>query len=169
MFGPSLLVAPVIRPLAEIGRGRKPRFSVYLPPGEWFDYWTGRLCRGPAVVEAAAPLDILPLFVRAGAIVPMIRAADRIPEGRVDPLEVVLYPRGKSFCTLIEEAGRTAFRLEPAKGGYTLEWSGPLARKLVVRFGRGLRPERAPFRKRVVLAGPAKSGRLRLPAPVTSR
>ncbi len=60
------------------GRGA-PRFPVYLPPGDWFDFWTGRLFVGPAVVEAAARLDILPLFVRAGAIVPMTRA------GRADP------------------------------------------------------------------------------------
>jgi alpha-D-xyloside xylohydrolase len=169
MFGPSLLVAPVIRPLAEICPGRKPRFSVYLPPGEWFDYWTGRLCRGPAVVEAVAPLDILPLFVRAGAIMPMVRPTERIPAGLIDPLELELYPRGASSFTLIEEDGRTEFRLAPAKRGYILEWSGPVSRKLIVRFGRGLRTGKTGPRSRTVLAGPARSGRLRLPAPLTSR
>jgi alpha-D-xyloside xylohydrolase len=160
MFGPSFLVVPVIRKISELkrGKGGAPLFPVYLPPGDWFDYWTGRLEQGPAVVEAAAPLDIVPLFVRAGAMVPMMmKAAERIPTGLVDPLELALYPRGSSSYTLIEEEGRTEFRLEPAKRGYSLEWSGPIARKLVRRVGR---------------AGPkiacprAKIGKIRLPAPV---
>jgi alpha-D-xyloside xylohydrolase len=154
MFGPSFLVAPVIRKLDELGRGR-PRLHVYLPPGEWIDYWTGRGVRGPAVVEAAAPLDIVPLFVRAGAIIPMMKAAERIPEGVVDPLELALYPCGSSAYTLIEEEGRTEFRLEPAKRRYLLEWSGPVARKLAVRVGRGKTSAASPS---------AKSGKIRLPA-----
>jgi alpha-glucosidase (family GH31 glycosyl hydrolase) len=135
MFGPTFLVAPVIRKLSELrrGKGGAPLFPVYLPPGDWFDCWTGRLAHGPAVVEAAARLDIVPLFVRAGAIVPMMRPAERIPAGLLDPLELALYPRGSSSYTLIEEEGRTEFRLEPAKRGYSLEWSGPIARKLVRR------------------------------------
>jgi alpha-D-xyloside xylohydrolase len=178
MFGPTFLVAPVIRKLDELGarKGRErgpsgqglspdgtvpladrgtPHFPVYLPPGDWFDYWTGRIERGPAVVEAAAPLDILPLFVRAGAIIPMMKAAERIPAGLVDPLELAIYPRGSSSYALIEEEGRTEFRLEPAKRGYLLEWSGPIARKLVVRLGRG---------KTSVPSAIAKSGKIRLPA-----
>ena len=67
LFGPDLLVAPMYRP----GTSR----SVYLPAGGWFDYWSGQLHRGPTTLEADAPLDRIPLFVRAGAIVPML------PEG----------------------------------------------------------------------------------------
>jgi alpha-glucosidase (family GH31 glycosyl hydrolase) len=156
MFGPSFLVAPVIRKLDELGRGR-PRFPVYLPPGDWFDYWTGRLAHGPAVVEAAARLEILPLFVRAGAIVPMMRPAERIPAGLIDPLELALYPQGSSSYALIEEEGRTEFRLEPAKRGYSFEWSGPVVRKLVARVGRA-----GPM----IVCPRAKSGKLRIPAQV---
>jgi alpha-D-xyloside xylohydrolase len=174
MFGPSFLVAPVIRRLDELGRGDgrrggPPRFPVYLPPGDWFDYWTGRLEHGPAVIEAAAPLAIMPLFVRAGAIVPMMKAAERIPTGLVDPLELAIYPRGSSSHALIEEEGRTEFRLEPAKRGYSLEWSGPLARRLVVRFGRGMRIGRASSRRTAAFTPPAKSGRVLLRGPLISR
>jgi alpha-glucosidase (family GH31 glycosyl hydrolase) len=157
MFGPSFLVAPVIRSLDELG-SRRPRFPVYLPPGEWFDYWTGRRFRGPAVVDAAAPLDILPLFVLAGAIVPMMKAAERIPEGVVDPIELALYPCGSSSYTLIEEEGRTEFRLQPEKRGYSFGWSGPIARKFAVRVGRGKTSAASPS---------AKSGKIRLPASPT--
>ena len=72
MFGPSILVAPVIRPMAELGRrAGPPRMAVYLPPGEWVDYWTGRTLRGPAVVERRVPLSVMPLYLRAGARIPM--------------------------------------------------------------------------------------------------
>jgi alpha-D-xyloside xylohydrolase len=140
LFGPSLLVAPVIRPLAELARagGRpagRPLFAVYLPPGEWIDYWTGKAHSGPAVVEVPAPLDVLPLFARAGAVVPMMRRATRIPDGPVDPLELGIYPAGASAYALFEEEGRTEFRLEPAKGGFDLHWSGPVRRRIVVRAG----------------------------------
>jgi alpha-D-xyloside xylohydrolase len=142
MFGPWFLVAPVIRRIADMARtdGRRtgpPQHPVYLPPGVWIDYWTGRKCRGPAVVEAPAPLDILPLFVRAGAIVPMTGATRRIPAGLIDPLQLELYPAEKSSYALLEDEGRTDFRLEPAKKGYSLEWSGPSPRRFIIRAGRG--------------------------------
>ncbi len=146
MFGPSLLVAPVIRKVKELqhGSGRRsgpPRMSVYLPRGEWIDFWTGRTHRGPAVIEASARLDIMPLFVRAGAVIPMMKGAVRIPEGRIDPLEAVLYPApsGPSWSTLFEEEGRTIFRLERIGDRCLVEWTGPVRRTYVIRMGRGLK------------------------------
>jgi alpha-D-xyloside xylohydrolase len=142
MFGPSFLVAPVIHRMTDLARtggrgGGPPAFPVYLPAGDWIDYWTGRTNSGPGVVAAPAPLRIMPLFVRAGAIVPMIKSAARIPEGLVDPLEVEIYPSASSVCTLLEEGGQTVFRLDRIKQGFSFAWSGPLARTLVVRMGRG--------------------------------
>lgn len=64
MFGPDLLVAPVYQPVT--------RRSVYLPSGRWIDFWSGELREGPVTVEVEAPLDRIPLFVRAGAIIPML-------------------------------------------------------------------------------------------------
>jgi hypothetical protein len=92
----------------------------------------------------------MPLFVLAGAILPMMPRATRIPEGLVEPLEIDLYPEGPSAFTLLEEGGRTEFRLEPAKKGYALEWSGPFPRTLVIRAGRAVvgRSDRAKGRIR---------------------
>jgi alpha-D-xyloside xylohydrolase len=69
MLGPSLLVAPVIQRLEDLARrsGRRawpPRMAVHLPWGKWTDYWTGRSYGGPAVIERAVPLSIMPIFVR---------------------------------------------------------------------------------------------------------
>jgi alpha-D-xyloside xylohydrolase len=63
-FGPDLLVAPVLT----AGTQR----SVHLPQGEWLDYWTGAPYTGPADIVVAAPLDRIPLFVKAGTILPKI-------------------------------------------------------------------------------------------------
>jgi alpha-D-xyloside xylohydrolase len=75
MFGPSILVAPVVRKSEDLkrrigGSGKTPRMAVYLPPGDWIDHWTGRAHRGPAVVDRIVPLSLMPLYVRKGANVP---------------------------------------------------------------------------------------------------
>ena len=62
LFGRSILVAPV---LAAGARSRE----VYLPAGEWRDFWCGETLAGPRWIECDAPLDHLPLFVKAGATI----------------------------------------------------------------------------------------------------
>ncbi|HEY0682037.1 MAG TPA: TIM-barrel domain-containing protein [Steroidobacter sp.] len=65
MFGPEFLVAPVTE------QGRESR-EVYLPSGsDWFNYWTNEKLAGGQTVTVAAPIDVIPLFVRAGSIVPL--------------------------------------------------------------------------------------------------
>ena len=64
LWGDDLLVAPVTREGATA-------WPVYLPAGGWYDFWTGARHEGPGGITVDAPLDRLPLLVRAGAIVPM--------------------------------------------------------------------------------------------------
>ncbi len=64
LFGPDLLAAPVI----DVNTSR----AVYLPGGQWIDYWSGKPLSGGTEVVADAPLDVLPLYARAGAILPKI-------------------------------------------------------------------------------------------------
>ncbi len=132
MFGPAMLVAPVIRRIEELGeRGKAPTWPVYLPPGGWVDLWTGRRHRGPRVIEAAAPLETLPVFVRSGSIVPMTAASARIPEEAIDPLWLAVYPgRGSTDYMFFEDAGPTHFRLERDGAGFVLEWMGSAVRRL---------------------------------------
>ncbi len=63
MFGPALLVAPVLQP------GGHVRF--YLPAGRWTDFWTGEVIEGPRLMETVAPLDRLPIFGREGTALPL--------------------------------------------------------------------------------------------------
>jgi len=63
-FGPDLLVAPILGPVTQR--------AVYLPEGDWIDYWSGRRLAGRQTIAADAPLDRIPLYVRGGAILPRI-------------------------------------------------------------------------------------------------
>jgi alpha-D-xyloside xylohydrolase len=63
-FGPDLLVAPVLSPVTQR--------SVYLPEGDWVDYWSGKQIAGHQTITVDAPLDRVPLYVRSGSILPKI-------------------------------------------------------------------------------------------------
>jgi alpha-D-xyloside xylohydrolase len=66
MLGPSLLCAPVL------AKGERER-SVWLPPGEWHDWWTGEVYRGPGRVTVPAPLGRWPVLQRGGSVVPLLK------------------------------------------------------------------------------------------------
>jgi alpha-D-xyloside xylohydrolase len=85
LFGEDLLVAPIV----DHGtRGRR----VVFPPGRWFDFWTGESHDGPALAaEVAAPLDRIPVFLREGAIVPLLRPT-------IDTLSPSTLPGIESFA-----------------------------------------------------------------------
>ncbi len=101
MSGESLLVAPVYQD-ANI------RDDIYLPAGRWIDYWDGTEFNGPTVVNGyAAPLDKLPVFVKAGAIIPMYPEMNYDREKPKDPVTIDVYPFGKSTFNLYEDDGVT--------------------------------------------------------------
>ena len=85
LLGSDLLVAPIL------DRGARTR-DVILPPGAWTDWWTGARVEGAPLRGVAAPLDRLPLFLRAGALVPMLG-----PE--IDAIEPSSDPRVRSFAS----------------------------------------------------------------------
>jgi len=99
MFGPALLVSPVLKAEAT-------RRTVYLPAAAaWYDFWTGATVQGSGEIETDAPLDRMPLFVRAGSILPMgpeIEYAAQNPEG---PIELRVYRGADGKFDLYEDAG----------------------------------------------------------------
>ena len=97
LFGDSLLVAPVLE------RGARRRM-VYLPVGEWVDYWSRQSHQGPMWINYPAPLEILPLFIRRGAIIPLsppILRADQVAAAR---LTIHVYNGVSGRFTLYDEA-----------------------------------------------------------------
>ena len=99
MFGPALLVNPVLT------AGATSR-NVYLPAGTWYDFWTGANEEGGRTASFPAPLSQLPLFVRAGSIVPLGPNIQYATES-ADPLELRVYPGADATFTLYEDAGDT--------------------------------------------------------------
>jgi alpha-glucosidase len=85
LFGSDLLAAPV---LTEGARSR----GVYLPAGEWYDYWTGARFSGPTGVNMQVAMDTIPLFVRGGAFVFQQPVVQHTGEMAGKPLEVTLFP-----------------------------------------------------------------------------
>ncbi len=126
MLGPSLLVAPVY--------DDSDQRHVYLPPGEWVDYWSNRRYSGPAQLRVDAPLDTLPLFVRAGAILPMQDENDRISETLIDPLFLQIYPAADMRYTFLEDEGTTEFSGALSKDSFTFGWNGSPERAYILRI-----------------------------------
>jgi alpha-D-xyloside xylohydrolase len=96
MFGPAILVSPVTT------QGAVSR-TVYLPTVTWFDFWTGEKQDGGKRIEADAPLAKVPLFVRAGSIIPMGPAMEWTTEKPADPIELRVYPGADGDFTLYED------------------------------------------------------------------
>lgn len=98
MFGPSLLVAPVLDPEVR-------SLNVYLPEGEWYDYWTGKKYFGGKWIEAAAPLCRIPLFVKSGSILPLSPVMQYIGEQPLVEVELHVYGEYPSPIILYEDDG----------------------------------------------------------------
>lgn len=99
LFGPAFLVAPVTAP----GRTEWP---VYLPKGgPWYSFWTGRRYAGGRTVAAPAPPATTPVFVRAGAIVPLGKRLQYTGQKTADTLEIRVYAGADGQFTLYEDAG----------------------------------------------------------------
>jgi alpha-glucosidase len=141
MWGPSMLVAPVTR-------GGATRWPVYLPGGTWYDFWTDARFSGGQWVEADAPLERMPLFVRGGAIIPMGPVRQHFQPSA--DLTLLVFPAGDSTFELFEDDGvsrdyehgsysLTTLRcsdsrliIEPARGSYA---ATPPERTIVVQTG----------------------------------
>ena len=100
MFGDHLMVCPVLRP------GQRHRMVVF-PKGEWVHMETGKRYTEPVTI-VEAPLDEIPVFVRAGAVIPMDPLTQYDTEGETEELELVVYPGEKPLKTrLYLDDGRT--------------------------------------------------------------
>jgi alpha-D-xyloside xylohydrolase len=140
LFGPDFLVAPVV----DEGTQR----TVYLPPGEWVDYWTGKAVAGGQVVEAEAGVETIPVWARSGAVIP------KIPED-----VMTLVPQSESGNTAVKSlddrrvyevlsegsgaAGSSDTRISDFEGrvvvrsGRSLKISGSSAARVIVRWRFG--------------------------------
>lgn len=110
MFGPSILVAPVLEKGARIR-------EVYLPKGVWYDFYSGWKYRGPGFASVAAPLGRIPLFIKGGSIIPMGDEYDHEGQKAGDELMVHIYPGADATFELYDDDHQT-YAYE--KGEYSL-------------------------------------------------
>lgn len=115
LFGPALMVAPVTEP----ARVR----PVYLPRGcRWIDFWTGKLLEGGQMVQAEAPLEHIPVYVKAGAILalsgPMQYTSERLDEA----WDIHVYPAADGTATVYEDDGDGYACEQGACSRFTLRW-----------------------------------------------
>jgi len=112
MFGKSILVSPVTQPMYSklIDTVRVADFStvkskdVYLPKGvDWFDFWTAEKHVGGQTVKKAVPIDITPMFVKAGSILPFGPKVQFATEKKWDNLEIRIYEGANGDFTLYED------------------------------------------------------------------
>lgn len=97
IFGKSFLVVPVT------DKGSQSK-SVYLPSGtQWYDFWTGEVLKGGKTVERATPMDIIPLYVKAGSIVPWGPKVQYAAEKKWDNLTIRIYTGADGNFTLYED------------------------------------------------------------------
>jgi alpha-glucosidase len=100
LLGEKLLIAPILR------QGAVAR-SVYLPRGNWFNFWTGQRHAGRTHIVARAPLEIIPLFVRAGAIIPMTEVQQFVGEKKLEKIFLHIWPGARGRLIWHEDDGET--------------------------------------------------------------
>ena len=149
LWGRDLLVAPIVE------QGATSR-KIYLPHGAWFDFWTGERVQGGAEISREVDLETTPLYVRAGAILPLGPAKQYVEHKVDEPLSISIYPGADASFLLYEDDGssfdyrkgkwmgvqmawhdaRRVLKLSLASGSRILP---PLRRNIEVKLGQNTR------------------------------
>lgn len=121
MFGSAFLVAPMTQPLMKYGSASR---KVYLPRNQagWIDYWTGKREEGGKWIDADAPIEHSPLYVRAGSIVPMMEEQQYTGEHPDSPYYIYVYPGADADFEIYEDAGDGYDYEKGAFATYRLHW-----------------------------------------------
>lgn len=119
LFGDWLLIAPIL--------DESSRRKVYLPRGLWVDYWTRERHAGGAWIAVEAALDVLPIYIRAGAIIPMAFAfpIQSTDDMRWSPLALDIVPGADGAFTLVEGDARCDYRLTTIENGVEIALGDP--------------------------------------------
>jgi len=126
MFGPAFMVNPVTRQLYsgvdsnKMGTTRK----VYLPKNtNWIDFWTGKKLKGGQTINAAAPIETMPLYVREGSIIPMGPVMEYATQMPASNIELRIYPGADGHFTLYEDENNTYNYEKGEFATFTFTWN----------------------------------------------
>lgn len=159
LWGRDVLVAPVVEKGAKVRR-------LYLPAGMWYDWWTGQKLQGKRWLERQVDLATLPLYVRAGAILPLDPVRQYTSQPVTEPTTLRVYPGASGTFTLYDDDGQglgyrdgsdpktvwIRIRWDDATGRLTLEpdarmrqWPGGARVFTIEVVGRDVQPKRVEF------------------------
>lgn len=123
MFGPAFLVNPVTEQIYSAQTEKSKTRKVYLPKATWYDFWTGKTLNGGQTIEASAPMETLPLYIKAGSIVPMGPFLQYATEKQADPIELRIYPGADGQFVIYEDENDTYNYLEGKYATFQFTWS----------------------------------------------
>ena len=144
LWGRDVLVAPVVE------QGARSRV-LYLPRGTWYDFWTNDRVEGGREITRAVDLETIPLYVRAGAILPLGPVKQYVSEKSNEPLTVAVYPGANGSFLLYEDDGKTFNFRRGEWMGIDMSWNDR-ERTLNLRLAKGstmLPPTRRDIRFRL--------------------
>jgi alpha-glucosidase/alpha-D-xyloside xylohydrolase len=150
LWGKNFLVAPVVEKAATTRR-------VYLPNSIWYDFWTGERIEGRREIERKVDLETMPLFVRAGSIVPLGPVKQFTAEKVDGPLSISVYPGADGSFLLYEDDGASFNYRKGEWMGIEMAWND-VPKKLTLQLAYGskmLQPASRPIT--VHLADAARS------------
>ncbi len=108
LFGPNFLVAPIYQATAIDEKGNDIRNNIYLPAGQWIDYFSGQIYSGNRIINNFdVPIWKLPVFVKSGSIIPMVNPNNNVAEINKSLRIYEIYPDGNSSFTVYDDDGKT--------------------------------------------------------------
>jgi alpha-D-xyloside xylohydrolase len=145
MLGSALLICPVTKPMYYAAQstplhGISKSRAVYLPKdADWYDFWTGKRYAGGQTLIADAPLEMIPLFVRSGSILPMGPVIQHTGEGSDAPVELYIYPGRDGHFTLYDDEGDNYHYEQGSFARIPVDWDDE-SRRLTIGSQEGSYP-----------------------------
>ena len=116
LWGRDILVSPVYQ------KGAASR-KLYLPKGDWYDWWTGEKVTGGKMINRKVDISIMPLYVRAGSIIPLDPSRQYVDEDVDEPMTIRIYPGLDATFTLYEDDGISQEYLQKVANITVFEWN----------------------------------------------
>ncbi len=129
LVGDNLMVAPVV--------AVESKREIYLPEGGWIDFWSGQMFAGGKTITRDVPLDIIPLYVKTGTLLPLAQPGQHAAEPAARQLTVRVFGDGNLPFTLYEDDDHTLAALEGKYNRLVLSWDSSAMQGRAQRIGRG--------------------------------
>jgi alpha-glucosidase/alpha-D-xyloside xylohydrolase len=152
LWGRDILVAPVFKPGVAT-------WDVVLPEGNWYDWWSGAKSKGPGTITRPVDLQTLPIYVRAGAIIPLDPVRQYMSQPVSEPTKIQVYSGASGHFRWYEDDGTSQEYLDGKFAWTNLEWDDEARSLTIERDATSGTLELAP-RKLVVLMLPEGKSKL---------